>query len=326
VPACTQPTADNWTNALGDAGSNWQATWGDPAADPSNNRLRLSYDDVVQRSQPYAGSYYATYTVTLDGGTVFTPSPGFAGVALPSIRRAVTGGIQFGGDAYAGQWSDSDPAGFAGRATPAVLSAKVTTFVKAQARQVAMKVEANGQVYRSGWISAVGPSQTDIGRLQLIGENNSAVFSGSTDYLYVGPLTGCSAYSDADLDALYEACPAGDACVHAAGPAGAGSQVLVGFVATYTIPGQGTSGTFVSCSEGSDWSRMSTGCGLPVDGTPPVKVLCTPTSNHVLNRVDLSYTDGLRVSRTCTGQPSCDDWWTNGFPLRTGVTATCVFE
>lgn len=326
VPACTQPTADAWTSALGAAGNNWQLAFGNPASEPSNNRLRLSYDDIVQRSQPYSGGFYVTYQVTLEGGTVFTPSPGLDGVVLPSMRRAQTGGIQFGGDAYGGQWSDSLPAGFAGRSSAAVLSAKVTTFVKAQARQVAMKVEVDGKVYRSGWIAGTAGSQTDVGRLQLIGQNNSSVFSGSTDYVYVGPLSGCSAFSDAEIDALYGACPAGSACVQAAGPAGAGSSVQVGFIATFQIPGQGTSGTLVSCSESNDWSKMTTGCGVAVTATSPVQVLCTPAYPHILKRIDLSYVDGTRVSRSCGGQPSCNDWWSPGIPLRTGVTATCVFE
>jgi len=144
--------------------------------------------------------------------------------------------------------------------------------------------------------------------------------------VYVGPLSGCSTLSDADIDVLYAACPPGSACVQAAGPAGAGSSVQVGFVATFQIPGQGSSGTLVSCSEGSDWSKMTTGCGVAVSGTAPVQVLCTPSHPHILKRIDLSYIDGTRVSRVCGGQPSCNDWWSPGVPLRTGVTATCLFE
>src|SRR5439155_16164163 len=49
---------DPWTASLGASGSGWTASFGDPYVDIPNNRLRLSYDDIVTRSAPISGSYY----------------------------------------------------------------------------------------------------------------------------------------------------------------------------------------------------------------------------------------------------------------------------
>jgi hypothetical protein len=203
VPDCRSSIQEPWTDSLGSEGSGWAAAWGDPMVDTVNHRLRLSNDDIVDRRSPLSGSYQVTYDLTLSGGTVFTPYVYVDGALLPSIRRAGND-MQFGGDRYGGEfWSDLDPAGFGGQRAAGVLSAKVTTYVKAEAKQMAMKVEAGGTTYRSGWTQAFTWPQTNTAMFRFVGQNNSAVYHGTDDYVYVGPLSGCAQYTDAEVDALY---------------------------------------------------------------------------------------------------------------------------
>ncbi len=199
---CKSPINEAWSDTLGSEGSGWSGTFGDPAVDTANHRLRLSYDDVVEGRARFAGSFYISHQLTLSGGTVFTPYPYTDGVLLPSIRRNAND-MQLGGDRYAAAWSDLEPAGFAGKRLAGVLMAKVTTYVKGQAKQLATKVEANGAVYRSGWTAQFTNSITDLTRFRFVGENNGAVYNGPDDYVYVGALSGCSSMTDAEVDALY---------------------------------------------------------------------------------------------------------------------------
>ncbi|HKY38606.1 MAG TPA: trypsin-like serine protease [Polyangiaceae bacterium] len=200
-PSCNTPIEEQWAHVLGASGSGWSSSWGDPATEPVNRRLRLSYDDVVGRDQPIAGSYFISHELTLSGGTTFTPYPYVAATNLPSIRRSGAD-MQLGGASYGGTWSDLLPAGFAGKRVPGVFNARVTTYVKAASRQMAMKVEAGGKVYRSGWGSYTAPG-TDLSRFQFVGENISEVYTGTNDYVYVGRLAGCAGVSEGDIDARY---------------------------------------------------------------------------------------------------------------------------
>jgi hypothetical protein len=112
--------------------------------------------------------------------------------------------MQFGGADYGNAWSDSDPIGFAAKKASGVLSARVTSYVKAQSKQMAMKVVAAGMTYRSGWSQPITWAQTNMSQFRFIGQNLPGVFSGSDDFVYVGPLSGCSSYADADIDTLYD--------------------------------------------------------------------------------------------------------------------------
>ena len=134
---------------------------------------------------------------------MFTPSVYVDAPFLPSIRRNGAD-MQLGGDSYAGSWSDAQPAGFAGKLVRGVLTGRVTTYVKAQSKELAVKVEAGGAVYRSGWTSPFSWPQTNVAIFRLMGQNNSAIFSGSDDFVYVGPLHGCSAMNDADVETSYQ--------------------------------------------------------------------------------------------------------------------------
>ena len=112
--------------------------------------------------------------------------------------------MQLGGDRYGGAyWSDTVPSGFAGKYLSGILTAHVTTYVKAQAKQTAMKVESGSTTYRSGWTATFTWPQTNTSQFRFIGENNSVVFSGADDYVFVGPLSICAGDSDADMDTLY---------------------------------------------------------------------------------------------------------------------------
>jgi V8-like Glu-specific endopeptidase len=200
-PTCFSPIEQLWSQPLGTPGSAWRASWGDPVTEPADVRLRLSHDDIAERTHPIAGSYYISHELTLSGGTTFTPYPYVSATDLPSIRRSGAD-MQLGGASYGGRWSDVLPAGFAGKRVPGVLKARATTYVKAGSREMAMKVEAGGKVYRSGWTSYPAPG-TDLSRFRFVGENISGVYSGPDDYVYVGQLAGCVDMSEGDIDMRY---------------------------------------------------------------------------------------------------------------------------
>lgn len=214
VVACTYPIHETWADALEanstPTESGWKLLFGDPATDvaanPLRSRLRLSFDDIVENKAPLSGSFYVSHEVEVSGGTVFTPYPLTDGVLLPSLRRSGND-IQLGGARYGwgNPWSDVEPAGFAGKRLTGTLKAVVTTFVKAQEKRVAVKVEANGVVHRSGWTAQLSSPVTDLTRFRLVGENNSAGPSSpeGDDYVFVGPLGGCSSLTDSEVDALY---------------------------------------------------------------------------------------------------------------------------
>jgi V8-like Glu-specific endopeptidase len=200
-PTCFSSIEQLWSEPLDTPGSAWRASWGDPVTQPADVRLRLSHDDIAERTHPIAGSYYISHELTLSGGTTFTPYPHVSATDLPSIRRSGAD-MQLGGASYGGRWSDLLPAGFAGKRVPGVLKALATTYVKAGSREMAMKVEAGGQVYRSGWTSYSAPG-TDLSRFRFVGENISGVYSGPDDYVYVGQLAGCVDMSESDIDMRY---------------------------------------------------------------------------------------------------------------------------
>lgn len=198
---CNSPIEERWTEPLGAHSNSWIKTWGDPYVDTTNQRLVLSTDDIVDPPRSFTGSYHVSHELTLSGGTVFTPYLYVDETILPSIRRSGSD-MQLGGCRYGHDWSDILPAGFAGQRAANVLTGKVTTYVKAQSKQIAMKVQAGGAVYRSGWTTMTWP-ETNVGIYRLVGENTGQVYQGANDEVYVGPLSGCSALADADVDALY---------------------------------------------------------------------------------------------------------------------------
>jgi hypothetical protein len=198
--SCSSAVRHDWKTGFGSNG--WNAIWGDAVVETANNRLRLSYDDVVERAASFSGGYAISYQVTLPGGTVLTPSVQAFAPFLPSLRR-VGDGIELGGDSYGGSWSFDNPAGFAYQTIYRSLVAKVTTYVKASSGQMAMKVEGDGRAYRSGFVSLGSQAGTNVARFRLVGQNNSMVHHANGDQIYVGPISGCQNLSDADIEARY---------------------------------------------------------------------------------------------------------------------------
>jgi hypothetical protein len=67
---------------------------------------------------------------------------------------------------------------------------------------MAVKVEAGGKVYRSGWASYTAPGN-DLSKFRLVGENIPGVYPGTDDAVYVGPLAGCAGMFEGELDTRY---------------------------------------------------------------------------------------------------------------------------
>jgi hypothetical protein len=204
-PRCASPLAENWTAAIGANGSNWQVAFGDPSIDVVNHRLVVTHDDVAARTSAYEGGYYVTAEVVLEGGTVLTPYPYANELRWPSLRRNSTGtGVELGATKYGSSesWSSNDWAGFSGTTISGTKAVLLTTYVKATANALAVKVSYGGQTYRSGWVSGFTWPQTNLGIMRFIGENNSRVYQG--DAVYVGALSGCQKLTDAAVDALFQ--------------------------------------------------------------------------------------------------------------------------
>jgi hypothetical protein len=204
-PNCASPLTENWTAGLGESGSSWEWEFGDPSVDVANHRLVISYDDVAGRIEPYQGGYYVTAQVTLEGGTVLTPYPYSNEMRWPSVRRSSNGsGVELGAAKYGSSetWTTNDWPGFSGLTIANTHQVLISTYVKATAQAVAIKVSYGNSVYRSGWVSGFTWGKTNLGIMRYTGENNSRVYQG--DSVYVGPLSGCQKLSDAAVEALFK--------------------------------------------------------------------------------------------------------------------------
>jgi len=207
---CDSPIVEEWNQWLDDKHdppleiNRWRVEWGDPYVDVPGHQLVLSADDVAARNAAFVGGYYITTDVTILGGTVFTPYPYVWEVTLPSIRRNASGnGLDFGTTAYGtyNEWSASGWQGVTGAAGGNKL--RVTMYVKNGAEKAeALKVEYEGKVYRSEWVTDFHWAKTNLGMVRYVGENNSNVAGGS-DVIYVGRLGGCQNLSDAAVTALF---------------------------------------------------------------------------------------------------------------------------
>lgn len=205
APDCTAPLAEDWTAALGSAGSEWRVEFGDPRVDAEQHRLVVSFDDVASRATAYQGGYYVTAEVTLEGGTVLTPYPYSNEMRWPSLRRSGSGdSVELGATKYGSgePWITNDWPGFSGVVIAGTKSVTLTTYVKASSKAVGVKVSYGGHTYRSGWVSGFTWPQTNLGVMRYVGENNSRVYSG--DAVYVGPLRGCQKLSDAAVEAAFQ--------------------------------------------------------------------------------------------------------------------------
>lgn len=200
--SCASPIADAWTQPLDAAESTWLSSFGNPSVDLESERLGLTFDDIVTRTSSFEGGYYVTHTLRLDGNTAFTPQPYGSSVAVPSLRRNGDD-LELGGTAYGQSWSTSTPAGFAGTIIEGTLQAYVTSYVKADAKLFALKVQAGDVVVRSGWL-AYEHEELDLGTLYLVGQNTAVGSGGSDDRIFVGTLVGCEGLTDAEIDERYE--------------------------------------------------------------------------------------------------------------------------
>jgi len=204
-PSCAAPLAEDWSAAIGSAGSDWQVEFGDPYVDVAIHRLVVTYDDVAGRVTAYEGGYVVAADVTLEGGTVLTPYPYSNEMRWPSLRRSSNGSaVELGGAKYGSgeAWTTSDWSGFSGISIAGTKTVQVTTYVKAVAKALAVKVSYGGHDYRSGWVTGFTWPQTNLGIMRYTGENNSRVYAG--DAVYVGPLSGCQKLTDAAVEALFK--------------------------------------------------------------------------------------------------------------------------
>lgn len=204
-PNCAHPIYENWSAPLSESGT-WRKGFGDPSVDTVNHRLVLSYDDVAERTAGYQGSYYVESDVTIEGGTVFTPYPYVFEVLLPSLRRdAQGGGVELGATQYGPQtWSVSGWGATSGTIITATKKVHVGAYMQVAAQKFGVKVSYGDQVYRSAWVTDFHWAKTNLSVMRYVGENNSGVYHGNGDLIYVDVATGCQALTDAVVEAQFK--------------------------------------------------------------------------------------------------------------------------
>lgn len=195
------PILEDWSKPLGKATS-WYTAFGDPKVDTDKHQLVLSYDDVAERTQPYAGSYYAESDVTIAGKTVFTPYPYCFEVLLPSLRRDAAGDVELGATQYAGTWHDSGWGDASGSVIAGTTKLHVAFYMQTTAKKFAVKVSDGDKVYRSAWVTDFHWAKTNLGIMRYVGENNSSVYAGS-DAIYVDQVSGWQGLDDAAVAAAF---------------------------------------------------------------------------------------------------------------------------
>lgn len=202
-PGCDSPIHDKWDSAMGSgAPGGWHVEFGDPRVDLEAHELIVSYDDVATRDQQLVGGYALAADVTLSGYTVLTSYPYVWEVLVPSLRRSADGtGIDLGATSYGlgNPWRTDLFPGFGGVSIEGTTKARVTTYVQAESEQFAIKVEAGGKVYRSGWLGDFTWEKTNLQAFRFVGENNSYASSTGSDILRIGQVDGCQKLSDADV-------------------------------------------------------------------------------------------------------------------------------
>lgn len=203
-PVEPSPIVEDWSEPLSKA-SDWYAAFGDPKVDTDKHQLVLSYDDVAQRTEPYAGSYYAESDVTIAGKTVFTTYPYCFEVLLPSLRRDSSGtGIQLGLTQYAGSWSNSGWGDASGSVIAGTPTLHVAYYMQRAAKKFAVKLSYGDKVYRSAWVTDFHWKDTDLGIMRYVGENNSSMYLQGGDAIYVDQVSGFQGLSDDAVAAAFE--------------------------------------------------------------------------------------------------------------------------
>jgi hypothetical protein len=184
---CPDPVSDHWQGPLG-ATMPWSQAFGDPATAPGDV-LRLTFDDVVHR-RALAGGFRISFTLTFTGDISFMVDAGL--ISQPPALKHGSGvtGLQLGGLKY-GLGSTFGSFGAWNGQTVAGDSATVTVYVRATAKQVAVKVVAGGVTVKSGFVSVPA---FDASVLQMIGANTNGLQGANA--IDVGPITGCAGMSD----------------------------------------------------------------------------------------------------------------------------------
>ena len=204
-PNCAVPIAEAWNEALSED-ADWHVGFGDPSVDTVNHRLVLTYDDVAERTKPYVGSYYMESDVTIEGSTVFTPYPYTFEVYLPSMRRNAAGtGIELGATQYGpSSWTATGWGTASGTAIAGTTKLHVSLYMQVASKAFAVKVSYGNKVYRSEWVTDFHWAKTDLGIMRYTGENNSGVYAGGGNTIYVAPVSGCQKLSDAAVETLFK--------------------------------------------------------------------------------------------------------------------------
>jgi hypothetical protein len=204
-PNCAHPIYENWSAPLSEGGP-WRKAFGDPSVDTANHRLVLSYDDVAERTSGYEGSYYVESDVTIEGSTVFTPYPYVFEVLLPSLRRdAQGGGVELGATQYGPQtWSVSGWGAASGTIISGAKKVRVGAYVQLTAQKFGVKVSYGNKVYRSAWVTDFHWAKTNLSVMRYVGENNSGVYKGNGDLIYLDVATGCQALTDAAVETQFK--------------------------------------------------------------------------------------------------------------------------
>lgn len=191
-----RPIDDHFTAPLSTTSTPWKSVFGNPSNDTANDRLVLTYDDVVSRA-PVTGGYAVRYTATFNGDMAIYPDFGISNLSTnyPALRR-VGSSLQLGGLMYGKTHTWGSAGAFVGQSFPGS-TAQVTLFVKSGDKQIAMKANVGGAVTKSGFVQYPAfNSQV----LQLVGGNNSGSSGASST---IGSVQGCYGLDDNWMNEIY---------------------------------------------------------------------------------------------------------------------------
>jgi hypothetical protein len=191
--ACANPIDDAWTYPMSERSQPWSRLFGDPIIDAEEQVLDVSFDDIAART-PLPGSYWLSFDLDFDEDLTFFLTFHENTMLVPSITR--TGGDIFLAGARYGRAIPVALGGFRGH-TLAAQKIRVFVYVKAGARELAMRVLSPGGSFDSGFVPADG----QLDRLLIVGGNVPGTPSNRLGG-HVGRLTGCAALADDELDAL----------------------------------------------------------------------------------------------------------------------------
>ncbi len=200
---CPNAISDRWAQ-LSYSSDPWRIIWppadsiaAKPALASSPAGVILPRDSLLQREPMPSDGFIVSFELAVDSDFAFHLGLGEDG-PYPAVRRFGNGPLTLGGLTY-GRREEADWQAFGSwnNQTLGGASVKITLFVKAGAKQMAVSAVAAGATVKSGFVGR------QLAFLRLIG-SHLQIYNQSTKTARVSSLTGCSGLTDTQVQALYD--------------------------------------------------------------------------------------------------------------------------